>query len=330
MRTNLIAVQARMKRNDYAGEAAFHAKISALMADAARKADFSLPTIVAFPELIGMYIGPMLAYPDEYGASSTFEGAGRAVLGKLWGSLPEEHRPTPVEAARRLLFVTPALEAERVYRETFASLAREYKCYIGAGSIPLPPIDSEPAHCGRFVVDQTKVYNTSYLFSPRGTCIGRTPKVNMTPGNEALLFDPAPASEVFPTQTAIGSIGTLVCLDGFHEDLVSRLDVMGAQVLLKPSYNQQSWDGPCSYDASAKEGDRWLATGCPSIIQGRESIRFGVNPMLVGSVFEDTMAEGLSTISRNTGDACASWDTGVLAMASDPSTEEVLAATVDL
>jgi len=330
MRTNLVAVQARMERADYADETAFRTKVAALMAEAARKADFSLPTIVAFPELIGMYIGPMLSYPDEYGASSTFEGAGRAVLGRLWGSLPEEHRPTPVEAARRLLFVTPALEAERVYRETFTSLAREYNCYIGAGSIPLPPMDVEPAHGGRFVADQTKVHNTAYLFSPRGTCIGRTPKVNMTAGNEALLFDPAPVSEVFPTQTAIGSIGTLVCLDGFHESLVSRLDAMGAQVLLKPSYNQQAWNGPCSYDPDAKEGERWLATGCPSIIQGRENIRFGVNPMLVGSVFEDTMAEGLSTISRNTGDPCAPYGAGLLAIASDPANEEILVATVDL
>jgi predicted amidohydrolase len=330
MRTNLIAVQARMGRDDYATEAAFRTKIAALMAEAARKTDFALPTLVAFPELIGMYIGPLLAYPEEYRASPTFEGAGRAVLGKLWQSLPEEHRPTPVEAVRRLLFVTPALEAERVYRETFASLAREYQCYISAGSIPLPPIDSEPAHGGRYVVDQTKVYNTAFLFAPNGMCIGRTPKVNMTAGNEALLFDPAPVSEVFPTQTAIGKVGTLVCLDGFHENLVSRLDAMDAQVLLKPSYNQQSWDGPCSYDASAKEGERWLATGCPSIIQGRENIRFGVNPMMVGAVFEDTMAEGLSTIARNTGDPCAPWDAGLLAMATDPGGEEVLVATVEL
>lgn len=52
--------------------------------------------------------------------------------------------------------------------------------------------------------------------------------------------------------------------------------------------------------------------------------------MLVGGVFEDTYAEGLSSISVNTGDPDATWEDGVLAIAKRPDAEEVVAATVEL
>ncbi len=55
-KTNLIAIQAQMERPDYRDEEAFRAKIGSLMQMAAREADFSLPTLVSFPELIGMFL----------------------------------------------------------------------------------------------------------------------------------------------------------------------------------------------------------------------------------------------------------------------------------
>jgi predicted amidohydrolase len=156
------------------------------------------------------------------------------------------------------------------------------------------------------------------------------PKVNLTPGLEERLFDPAPESAVLAVDTAIGRIGTLICFDGFHQTLVERCDAAGVQVLLQPSYNQHAWEGPSTYDPAHGEGENWLRTACPAIIQGRENIRYGVNAMLVGAVFEDTLAEGLSTIAVNTGCPGAALDESVLAIASRPDAEEVLVAKVEL
>jgi hypothetical protein len=89
------------------------------------------------------------------------------------------------------------------------------------------------------------------------------------------------------------------------------------------------WDGPSTYDPAHKEGENWLCAGCPSIIQGRENIRYGVNAMLVGAVFEDTAAEGLSSIAVNTGRPGAAWEEGVVAIASSATEEEAVVATVD-
>lgn len=329
-KANLVAIQAKMTLADYRDGAAFHSKIAALISTAAHQSDFSLPTLVSFPELIAMYLGFVPRYWDAFKDQTSLEEAATKLVMTSVDRVPQPYRTRPEDAARWLLYIEPALDAERAYIDAFATLARDYGIYISGGSIALPPTESEPSKGGRHVADSTKVYNLSYLFSPRGVILSRTPKVNMTSGLEARLFDAAPASEVFPVDTALGRVATLVCFDGFHETLVERCDALGTQILLKPSYNQHPWNGPSTYDPSHGEGESWLKTGCPSIIQGRENIRYGVNAMLVGAVFEDMAAEGRSSIARNTGNPNACWEDAILAIASKPDTEEIIAATVEL
>ncbi len=327
---NLVAVQAKTELADYRSGEAFYAKIASLMQTAARQADLSLPTLVSFPELIGMYLSFVPFFWDGLKDETSLEAAATQIVMRNLARLPDGQRTTPEAAARRLLFIETALEAERMYVDTFSSLAREFGVYLGAGSIALPPIESEPSKGGCHVADETKVYNTSYFFSPKGVCLRRVPKVYMTVGFEERVFDGAPRSELLPVETPLGRIGTLVCWDGFHETLVEHYDALGVDILLKPSYNQHLWDGPSAYDPAHSEGDNWLKTGCPSIIQGRENIRYGVNAMMVGAVFEDMLAEGLSSIAVNTGRVGASWEEGVLAIAQRPDAEEIVAATVEM
>ncbi len=214
--------------------------------------------------------------------------------------------------------------------DTFLSLAREYGAYVAAGSIGLPPMEGEPSKGGRHIQDESKVYNTSYLFSPWGVCLRRVPKVNMTEPFEVRVFDSGPKSEFVPVDTTLGRLGTLVCYDGQHQTPVEHYDALGVDILLEPAYNQHLWDGPCTFDAPGTEGENRLRIGCPSIIQGRENIQYGVNAFMVGAVFEDMLAEGLSSIARNTGRVGASWEEGVIAMAEKPDAEEIVAATVEV
>jgi predicted amidohydrolase len=326
---NLIAVQARTELADYRDHRAFHTKMASLMELAAKEADFSLPTLVSFPELVGMFLSFVPFFWDDLRDERLLEHAAMKIVMRNLPRLNDEERRTPEAAARRLLFVDTALEAEAMYVGTFSSLAREYGAYVAAGSIALPPIEREPSKGGRHVEDATKVYNTSYLFSPQGVCLRRVSKVHMTAGFEERVFDGAPKSQLLPVDTRLGRVGTLVCWDGFHETLVEHCDAMGVQILLKPSYNQHPWDAPWPFDPSIKEGENWLNTGCPSIIQGRENIRYGVNAMMVGAVFEDVAAEGLSSVAVNTGRPGASWEDGILAIAQRPDGEEVVAVTVE-
>ncbi len=330
MKANLVAVQAKTDLADYRSGEAFYAKIASLMQQAAREADFSLPTLVSFPELIGMYLTFVPYFWDDVKDETSLEKAGTKIVMKNIARVPEEHRTSPEAAARYVLFIEPALDAERMYIDTFSSLARECGVYLATGSIALPPIESEPSKGGRHIADTSKVYNMSYLFSPRGVCLRRVPKVYMTAPFEERVFDGAPKSELVPVETTLGLVGTLVCWDGFHESLVEHYDGLGVEILLKPSYNQHLWCGPSTYDPEHTEGENWLNTGCPSIIQGRESIHHGVNAMLVGAVFEDMLAEGLSSISQNIGRPGASWEDAVIAIAGRPDAEEIVAATVNV
>jgi len=305
LKVNLIAVQAKTELKDYASPETFHAKMASLMERAMREVDRDLPTLVSYPELVGMYLAFVPYFWDDLKDETNLEAAGMKIVMKNVDRLSEDDKKSPEAAARKLMFIEHAVETERAYVETFSSLAREYGVYLAAGSIALPPMEEEPSKGGRHVTDESKVYNTSY-------------------------FDSGPKSELVPVDTPLGRLGTLVCWDGFHQTLVEHYDALGVEIILKPSYNQHPWDGPCSYGAPCTEGENWLRTGCPSIIQGRENIRYGVNAMMVGAVFEDMLAEGLSSVSRNTGRVGASWEEGVLAMAEKPDGEEIVAATVEV
>ena len=221
-RINLVAVQAKPTLADYRDHAAFHGKAASLMAAVAREADLRHPTLVSFPELIGMYLAFVPHYWDDLAGETNLEMAATKIVMKNITAVPEEHRTSPEAAARHLLFLQHAVETEAAYVATFSSLAREFGVYLAAGSIALPPVDHEPSKGGAHVADAAHIYNTAYLFSPRGVCLNRVQKVNLVPGFEERVFDPAPPTGLVPADTAIGRIGTLVCFDGFHETLVER------------------------------------------------------------------------------------------------------------
>ncbi len=330
LKVNLVAVQAKTQLKDYATNEAFQAKIASLMAEAMREVDGDLPTLVSFPELVGMYLSFVPYFWDDLKDETNLEKAGTKIVMKNVSRLSEQQRATPETAFRRLAFIEHAVETERAYVDTFSSLAREHGVYLAAGSIALPPLEDEPSKGGRHVMDETKVYNISYLFSPRGVCLSRVPKVNMTEPFEVRVFDSGPKSELVPVDTPLGRVGTLVCWDGFHQTLVEHYDAFGVDILLQPSYNQKLWDGRCSYNAPGTEGENRLRTTCVSMIQGRENIQYGIEAFMVGAVFEDMLAEGLSYVAQNTGRVGASWEEGVIAMAEKPDAEEIVVATVEV
>ena len=209
-----------MTRDDYSSHDGFRERMGALMDAAMAGADPGCPTLVAFPEAIAMYLAFVPANWDALRSIDTFAEA-VALLA------PDGEAPGRV-------FVDHAIETDRVYTETFSSLARAHNAYIVAGSVYLPDVEDSPHRGGRFVVDDV-VHNSSYLFTPTGRRLRRTPKVNIPPG-ESLLTVGASASEVLPVDTAVGRVATLICWDGFHHSLVERCDALGAEIVVQPQY----------------------------------------------------------------------------------------------
>jgi len=339
MKINLVAVQAKPELADYASPQAFYDKMSALMQRAAASVDRQYPTLVAFPEAIGLFLAFVPFYYQRIKNCRTLSQVMLKVIpSNLSGLLGTAWRHRVWDIGKlallntgglsRLAFLHRALGAEKIYVDTFSSLAREYGVYLLGGSIYIPPIEREPIK-GRHIVG-SRVYNTAYLFSPQGLILRRVPKINLVPPLETSVgFSGGAKNELCPIDTPLGRMGILVCYDGFHQTLIEHYDALGTQIIIKPSYNLHRWDVPWWVDRSLSEGEAWLREGLPSIIQGRQNICYGVNPMMVGRIF-DLEAEGRSSISLNTGQLGASLENALLAIAAKPTEEEIICASVDV
>src|SRR3972149_2272651 len=113
MKVNLVAVQAKTELNDYRSADAFLAKMASLMERAMREVDRDLPTLVSFPELIGMFLSFGPYYWDDLKDETNLEAASMKLVMKNMARLSEDDRKTPETAARRLMFIEHAVETRR-------------------------------------------------------------------------------------------------------------------------------------------------------------------------------------------------------------------------
>ena len=296
MKLNLVAIQAKPVMSDYANAEAFYQKMADLMTRAAKVADFSLPTLVVFPEGIGL---PLAFVPQTYAQIGDAKTIAQVLMRAIPRNLPRFTRALLKfrTSVVRTVFLETALEAEDIYATTFSTLAREHGVYVCGGCIYLPHIEEEAVK-GRHVVSRA-VYNQSYLFNPNGVCLRRTPKINLAPPTEPRFgFSSGNRADIMPIDTKIGRLGTLVCYDAFHRSLIERLDAMGVEIVLNPSHNERRWDVPAGFNQSITVGEAWLQHGLPTMIQGREHLKYGVTAMLVGPVF-DVRSHGQSRICEN-------------------------------
>lgn len=324
MRVNLVAVQARMELADYARPAAFGEKMGSLMERAKRAVDPGLSTLVCFPEYLGMYLSFVPRYWAQVKGQALLTEAVKSIVESESDRLGAAYAGRPRAAAQRLLFVESAVETERVYTEIFSTLAREHGAYVLAGSLCVPPMDESPHRGGRVILDDSRVHNVAYLFSPRGLCLQRVPKVHIPPGEDRLI-DGAPLASLLPVDTPIGRIGTLLCFDGYHHVPIETYDAAGVDILIQPLY----FHGPgVRFDGSGDFVPKPL--DFVSLIQGRENIQYGVVPFLVGAVFEDERAEGTSFIARNTGAVGTPPEQALVAKTDEVFAETIVAATVEL
>lgn len=143
----------------------------------------------------------LLLFP-EYGALELATLGGPEIAGDLKRALQE--------AARH----------KNALRELHEELARNYQCYLLAGSIP-------------YFVDE-KIYNRALLFGPDGL-IGHQDKQIITP-TEIAIWDLSsnPGLQIF--DTPIGRLGVLICYDSEFPLLARQLAEREVEILLVPSY----------------------------------------------------------------------------------------------
>lgn len=322
---HLIAVQADMRLSDYQSAEHFKAKVLALTRRAVEDLD-DAPKLVAFPETIGF---PLLLTTGDYGAVSKFSRVSEGVRYLL-----RQHWRNVLRAAWRwrvfgleALYLSKALPAYLAYRDAFSEAAQTYGVTIVAGSHFLPHIEEEATR-GVHIADK-RVHNVAYGFAPTGRIINRSSKRYLNPGTESRAGLSRSNTLPHPFETPVGRVGVAICLDGFYSSIIEHLDGLGTCIVVQPSANHAPWDRPWPADHNLSEGEAWLEQGLRAQLQGRLHLRYGVNPMMVGDVW-NLRPRGRSSLLTNTRfmDAETEGYRGVLALAQSDDQEEVVRAEV--
>jgi hypothetical protein len=295
--TFLACVQSKLEPEAYGTGDDFAAWVLEQTQSALEARDPNEAALVAFPELIGL---PLAFFLERHVKASSAQEAALELLRESWF----EALTLGVRHGRLLpanLLLPRALEVFAAFKWAFSRAARETNSFIVAGSAFLPGIEDEAAR-GVFLAD-ARVQNLSFTFAPSGLIVSRQPKINLTKGLESNLgLARGRLEDLLITRLPFADVSTLVCtlicFDAFFERALERADGLGAQILVQPSANAARWDGPWSSDPSLTEGVEWWRRGPASKIQGRVNIRYCLNPMLVGRLFELEF-EGRSSIAAN-------------------------------
>ncbi|UCH26568.1 MAG: carbon-nitrogen hydrolase family protein [Trueperaceae bacterium] len=328
MRFHLIAVQPRMELEHYRSAEVFKQKVLSLTKASVAGLD-EAPKLVAFPEAIGL---PLLFTIGDFDRIRGKTNSTRVIWELLRTHWQEVFTASLRHGVLGLpgLVLSRALPVYRAYQQAFAEAARCYGVTIVAGSCMLPPIDEEPVR-GVYITGK-RVYNTAYTFGPTGSVLGVARKVYLNPGTESSIgLSSGNLSDVKTISTPVGRVGVAICLDGFHTSVVDHFDGQRADIIVQPSANHAPWMRPWPRDPSLLEGEAWLRFGLRKLIQGRLHIRYAVNPMLVGEVFE-LKPRGRSSILVNQRFLPASVEgvDGVLALAQTSDSEEIVRAVIHL
>jgi predicted amidohydrolase len=223
------------------------------------------------------------------------------------------------------LFTARAPEIEETLRDVFGRGARRTKATVVAGSAMLPAPGT------------ARVHNTSLCFDPAGRIAGITRKVNVVPTIEDELGMTAGLPDEVPVlETPAGLLATTICYDGFrvpHTDqepeflpLARVLDARGADVIAWPAANPWRWDEAWPFGPSMLRREQWAREGLRSLAPELENVRYVVNPMLLGRVFEHEFDGRSSIFEVDSGRVRVVAEAG--GYEAGPENEEVLRAVV--
>ncbi|MFW6007052.1 MAG: nitrilase-related carbon-nitrogen hydrolase [Halanaerobiales bacterium] len=286
----LVAVQMEVNVSDYWSEKSFKIKIEEIMKKIEDEINKDLPVLVVFPEDTGLLL-INLGYKNLLQNVNTINSgiqtlSKRIFLQTLWTKIKTGLPWVPS------LFFTRNQKIAGTYFNVFSEMAARYEVYLVAGSVILPDY---PVNKGKVDIEtppDNKVYNISYLFGPDGSIIGKQKKVNLIDleKEEALNLNKGTIEELEVFDTELGKIGIAICLDAFEDEVIEKLQEQGADILVQPSANPGAWTREQQLD--------WL-NGSYKRVYLESKFKYGINPMMVGSIWEINFYGQTSIISKN-------------------------------
>jgi len=327
IRGQLVAVQMKLEINDFYSQENFETKINSLMEEVANEANPELPTLVVFPEDVGL----MLIVQDNQETLDTVETIEEAIK-----KMTMKHfLPLVWYRVRYNISWVPALYYYRnkviaqAYFDTFSGLARKHQVYIVAGSVPLPHYKITD---GQVLYQEgatgPQIYNTSYLFDIDGKVIGYQDKVHLLEleQEEGLHLTPGILEDIEIFDTKIGRLGIAVCLDSFQEDIIDRLREQKADILIQPSANPLPWE--------KWQQQEWLQSSY-KYTHELQYFKYAINPMMNGDFFDLSFYGQSSIISKEKSGSKKNFSDlpsqeGFLSISDSADKEEILVVEIEL
>ncbi|MFA7574650.1 MAG: nitrilase-related carbon-nitrogen hydrolase [Arcobacteraceae bacterium] len=323
----LVAVQMKLNIEDFYSQQDFTKKIENLMEEVATKTNSDLPALVVFPEDIGL----MLIAQKNKETLSTVHTIEEAIKKMTMKHL----LPLAWYRIRYNLSWVPALyyyynkEIARTYFDTFSNLAKKYRMYIVAGSVPLPHYEISQGEV--FYQEgplSPEIYNTSYLFDPAGRVVGYQDKVHLLELEQegGLHLTAGNIEDIKVFDTTLGKTGIAVCLDSFKEDVINRLREQDAEILIQPSANPVLWE--------KWQQEEWLESSY-KFTRELQYFKYAINPMMNGEFFDLSFYGQSSIISRENNDNLKNYfdlepQNGFLVISESADREEILVAEIVL
>jgi predicted amidohydrolase len=301
-----VAIQYRASIQDYATPEAFAHAMRERMESVSRHFQTNLPALVVFPEDIGLG----LVFTNDFSSildCTKIAQAGVILAARYMLAVGRWKMRGAISLNAALVKTLSDNHIERIYRETFSRLAKEFGVYLCAGSAPIAPD-----------LARATVYNLSYLFAPDGSLILSQPKTHLLEqeAKNGLGLTAARESELQVVSLPFCKLGIAVCYDAFFPSVIERLRNLGADVLVQPSFN------PCVW---SREQELDWKNGLWKAVQSAPGFRAGINPMMVGGLF-DIQGEGVSSIVAP---ASLTQDrSGYLIRACSPHQEEIIYAVI--
>jgi len=327
IRGQLVAVQMKLEINDFYSQENFEIKISNLMERVANEANPELPTLVVFPEDVGLML---IALENQQTLSTvkTIEDAIKKMTMKHFLPLVWYRLRYNISWVPALYYYRHKVIAD-TYFKTFSRLAKKYNVYIVAGSVPLPHYkiaDGQVLYQEGAIGPQ--IYNTSYLFDIDGKVIGYQDKVYLLEleQEEGLHLTPGSLEDIEVFDTNIGRLGIAVCLDGFKENIIERLREQKADILIQPSANPLPWE--------KWQQEEWLESSYKYTYE-LQYFNYAINPMMNGDFFDLSFYGQSSIISKEKSDSEKNFNElppqeGFLSISDSNDKEEILVVEIEL
>jgi len=223
----------------------------------------------AFFQVLNAYLGPSLFYDQQFGGGLGFgEKMTLGVTDTVWRAFSETMSEVAIKSGAYV--VASANVSGTIEKSTDPTLL---------GTLHDPDLASDYV----YVAKERNVYNTAFVFSPKGDIVFQARKPYLVESEENdLQLEYGALADVRPFDLGFARIGVLTSKDAWMPDVVDRLAIQGANTFVQP----EAFSG---WAIEELPGD-WLpdvfTQSAWSAVQKHASFRLGVVPHLTGNLFD--------------------------------------------